>query len=102
MNLHEFFEREWELYLQQDPLFASEIGDTRYIDRLPDYSLEAIHDRQQHERDVLGQLERFNPGPNDIDYRVFEYRLKMAVAGHSFPSYLTPINQLLGIHHDLP
>src|SRR5215831_14444041 len=102
MTLHEFFEREWEWYLQQDPLFASEIGDSRYIDRLPDYSLQAIHDRQQHERDALEQLKRFDRDSDDINYRVYEYRMKMAVAGHAFPTYLTPINQLLGIHHDLP
>ena len=36
-RLNAMFERYFEEYLELDPLFATQIGDNRYNDRLPNY-----------------------------------------------------------------
>src|SRR3954468_20627702 len=53
--LHELFDAEWEYGLQQDPVFASTLGDRRWNDRLPDASLKNVEADHVH---TLGTLKR--------------------------------------------
>src|SRR5436305_11176093 len=41
-RLHDLFHREWELRLQEDPLFATSVGRHEYDDRLPSVTPENL------------------------------------------------------------
>src|SRR3954464_635529 len=54
--LHALFDREWDWQMQQNPAWASELGDRRWNDRWPDVSLQAIESRHQHHLAVVEEL----------------------------------------------
>src|SRR5215831_13181578 len=58
--LHDLFAAEWDYRMQQEPDFASELGDRRWNDRWPDDSLEAFARRSQHNQDVLARLAKID------------------------------------------
>src|SRR6516164_4462801 len=58
--LHELFSAEWDYGMQQEPDFASELGDRRWNDRWPDDSLEAFARRNQHNQEVLARLAKID------------------------------------------
>jgi len=67
-RLHALFREEWEYTLQENPEFASLLGDRRYNDRWQDLSLAAIERRQEHDREVLRRLDEIDlPSLSDAD-----------------------------------
>ena len=54
--LNQFFEVEWERTLQDNPRWASQLGDAQYHDQWEDLSLDAIERRHLTDRRVLSQL----------------------------------------------
>lgn len=99
--LHAIFDREWDWQLQQNPTFASELGDRRWNDLWPDVSLAAIEDRHRHHMAVIDELKRINRGeltPADqLNYDLFLKQLEMDVEEYRFHWYLIPLNQRGGI-----
>src|SRR3954469_11395445 len=51
---------EWEYGLRESPTFASHLGDKRYNDRWPDVSLAAIARHQEHQQQLLAQLDQID------------------------------------------
>ena len=105
-KLHEFLNREWERTLKEDPLLATQIGDPRYNDILPDYSPAAIFKVQEEERKArreLNGIQRASLSEQDrLNYDLYAYYLDIAIEGHRFPDFLMPINQLDGLHSRAP
>jgi uncharacterized protein (DUF885 family) len=99
--LNEFFETEWNYEMEQSPARASSMGDRRWNDRWGDQSLEAIRKREEHARDALVRLKKFDRAqlsPADqLNYDLFQKDLEMDIEGFRFRSYLMPINQRGGI-----
>src|SRR5947207_11540405 len=58
--LNEFFEAEWNYEMEQSPTRASSMGDRRWNDRWGDQSLEAIRKREEHAKDALARLKKFD------------------------------------------
>src|SRR5437763_444699 len=54
--LHSLFDAEWDYGLQQNPLFASTLGDRRWNDKLPDASLAAAETDFSHTQETLKKL----------------------------------------------
>src|SRR6266404_9261946 len=54
--LHDLFDRDWEYQMEQNPIWASSLGDRRWNDKWSDESLSAIHARFEHSRQVLKEL----------------------------------------------
>jgi uncharacterized protein (DUF885 family) len=99
--LHTFFEKEWEYTMEQNPTWASSLGDRRWNDRWEDLSLEAIAQRQQHAREALETLkkiDRANLSPADqLNYDLWKKDAETDIAGFKFRMHLLPINQRGGI-----
>jgi uncharacterized protein (DUF885 family) len=99
--LNEFFEAEWNYQMEQSPARASSMGDRRWNDRWGDQSLEAIRKREEHEKDALVRLKKFDRAqlsPADqLNYDLFQKDLEWDIEGAKFRSYLMPINQRGGI-----
>src|SRR5213082_2290605 len=55
--LHDLFHRDWEYQMEQNPIWASSLGDRRWNDKWSDESLSAIHARFEHSRQVLKDLQ---------------------------------------------
>lgn len=99
--LHEILDDEWDLKLQQEPTFASWLGDRRFNDRWPDLRLSAIQSRFEHKRAVLMKLEALEAatltGQDRISYELFQREYRNAVDGFRFGWHLVPLNQRDGI-----
>ena len=99
--LHDLFDRDWEYQMEQNPLWASFLGDRRWNDKWQDESLSAIHARYEHARKMLKELHQVDRGqlsPQDrVSYEVFEYSQKNMVEGEQFKWDLVRTNTYSGI-----
>ena len=99
--LHALFADEWEYTMQQNPTFASTLGDRRFNDRWTDLRLEAIEKRHQHNIETLArlqQIERAQLSPADqLNYDLFKKEYETDIEGHKYRWYLVPLNQRGGI-----
>lgn len=99
--LNEFFEAEWNYEMEQSPVRASFMGDRRWNDRWGDQTLESIRKREEHTKEALTRLKKFDRArlsPTDqLNYDLFQKDLEMDIAGFKFRTYLMPINQRGGI-----
>ena len=99
------FEEQYESDLRNFPERATAFGDYRYNDKLADYSLDAIAQRNKTNQAFLSRLEAIpTTGFSDQDQlshdllvRVLEQR----IADFNLKEYEMPINQQNGIHTSL-
>lgn len=97
-KLHAFFDEYFEAYLQQNPILATSIGDTRYnalfvVDIAPD----AIAAEQKLQRDALARIKTIDrsvlPPRDQLSYDIFKSARERDIAGFAFPDELIPLNQ---------
>jgi uncharacterized protein (DUF885 family) len=100
-SLHALFDEEWEHDLRDQPTWASGIGDRRYDDRWPDTSLASYAQRDAHDREVLGKIDRIPRGElsreDALSLDLFRYKYEKSIEGQPFRLFLFPINQRGGI-----
>ncbi len=60
-GLNDLFSQYWDAFLAHSPEFASEIGDTRFDDKLFDYSPKAANDWIEREQEFLMRLAAIDP-----------------------------------------
>jgi len=99
--LEALFAAEWDYRMEQNPTWASSLGDRRWNDRWPDVSLEAVEKRHAHDREVLVKLRsiprsRLSAGPR-LNYDLFEREYSTEIEGHAYRWHLIPLNQRGGI-----
>jgi len=97
-QLWTLFADEWDWQAAAYPEQATEVGDARFDDRLTDWSIKAIMQRHQHERDVLKQAEAFDraslASDDQLNLDLFLYALRNEVEGFRFPGELLQLTQL--------
>jgi uncharacterized protein (DUF885 family) len=101
-RLHQLFQSEWEYTLQQNPTWASQLGDRRFNDRWPDLSPRNREVREQHDRSVLrvltDEIHRDKLPPADaLNYDLFRRRYEMIIEGFPLKWELIPLDQRSGI-----
>ncbi|MGB7865217.1 MAG: DUF885 domain-containing protein, partial [Candidatus Sulfotelmatobacter sp.] len=91
--------------LRNFPERATAFGDYRYNDKLADYSLEAIVQREKTNEDFLSRLEAIpSAGFSDQDqlsHDLLVRVLQQRIADFNLKEYEMPINQQNGIHTSL-
>jgi uncharacterized protein (DUF885 family) len=101
-DLHKLFDEAWEYDLEQDPLWATHVGDHRFDDKLPDVSVEAHERRIEKKGEFLRRLEDINRealSPGDrIHYDIFGRLLRDEIAESEFRTWLMPITNRSGFH----
>jgi uncharacterized protein (DUF885 family) len=101
--LHKLFDDEWEWTMQQNPTWASTLGDRRFNDRWEDAGLEAVGRRQQHRLDTSKRLQAVDRAKlstaDQLNYDLFKKDLDADIEQHKFKLYLLPINQRGGIQN---
>ena len=99
------FEEQYESDLRNFPERATAFGDYRYNDKLAEYSLEAIAQREKTNEDFLGRLEAIpTDGFSDQDqlsHDLLVRVLKQRIADFNLKEYEMPVNQQNGIHTSL-
>jgi uncharacterized protein (DUF885 family) len=100
-RLERLFEATWERELQEDPLAATYIGDTRYNDRWTDMSLPAIERRHGLDRQTLAALRAIPreglAAAQQLDYDLFAREYEQRLAQYPFKPWLYAINHQGGI-----
>jgi len=106
-RLNAMFERYFEEYLELNPLFATQIGDNRYNDRLPNYigPEYRAQEREMNER-YLAAVQEFDPaqlsGEDRISYEIFLRERMHQRESERFPSHLLPLAQTGGLPTMMP
>jgi uncharacterized protein (DUF885 family) len=99
------FEEQYESDLRNFPERATAFGDYRYNDKLAQYSLEAITQRQKTNQEFLARLEVIpSAGFSDQDllsHDLLVRVLQQRIADFNLKEYEMPINQQNGIHTSL-
>jgi uncharacterized protein (DUF885 family) len=96
------FEEQYESDLRNFPERATAYGDYRYNDKLAEYSLEAIAEREKTNEDFLARIEAIpTTGFSDQDQLSHDLLIRVLqqrVADYNLKEYEMPINQQGGIH----
>jgi uncharacterized protein (DUF885 family) len=105
-TLNAVFTDYWEDKLKHEPDFASTIGDTRYNDQLPDYSVQAYNDSLARGRAFLSRLAEVDTtGMSDQEQLSKEVLVRQLVEDQEearFKPWELPVNQFNGLQIDLP
>jgi len=106
-RLNAMFERYFEEYLELDPLVATQIGDNRYNDRLPNH-IGPEHRARLHEMNerYLAAVKEFDPatlsGEDRISYEIFLLERLRAREAERFPDHLLPLEQTFSLPSTMP
>ena len=99
------FEEQYESDLKYFPERATAFGDYRYNDKLADYSLEAIAQRNKTNQEFLVRLQAIDAtGFSDQDqlsHDLMARVLQQRITDYNLKEYEMPINQQNGIHTSL-
>src|SRR6202521_5800575 len=103
------FDEQYESDLRNFPTRATAYGDYRYNDKLADYSLAAIAQRQKEDRTFLSRLQAIaTTGFSDqyqLSHDLLARVLQQRIADFRLKEYEMPVNQFNGVHTalaDLP
>jgi uncharacterized protein (DUF885 family) len=100
-ELHQLFESEWERGLRENPVRASYQGDSRFDDRWPDLSAEALARSHAADRTVLETLARIPDaalGSADrLSRDLFERQYRGEVDAYQWGTRFLPITQRHGV-----
>ncbi len=100
-SLHALFEREWDRTMQDNPTWASRLGDRRWNDRWENRSPEAFAERHQRDQAVLAELSRIDraalPAAEQLNLDLFRQQLEERLEAFPHGWHLVPLDQLSGL-----
>lgn len=101
-QLRDAIQTEWEYTLRTSPEFATYVGDTRYNDRLGDYSPKAIAKDIEHARQQLKLFEAIDtagfPEDEALNQQLMVRSLRESIEGAKFDDWQMPVSQFGGAH----
>ena len=105
-QLQQLLADEWEVRMQENPLFATRCGDHRFDDRLPAVSEEDSQRRLARVRDFLDRLQEIDRSAltpeAQLNYDMFEREMRDRIAEYEFGTYLMPVSKASGLHRSFP
>ena len=100
-SFNQILDDEWKRGIQENPVYASYMGDKSANQDWPDISEGAVRERQKKTREVLEQIRSIDPQSlsieNQLNYRLFLYNYERSVRGQKFDSHLLTFGQRGGI-----
>ena len=104
--LNDVFRDYWDDVLQHNPEFASTIGDTRFNDKVSDYSVKAYNESLERGLNFVMRLSAIDPnGLSDQELLSRDLLLRSLVDDQEASEYKEwemPVNQMEGIYDDFP
>ena len=105
-TLNSIFSDYWEDLLKHQPDFASSIGDNRYNDQLPDYSVQAYNESLARGRAFLSRLTEVDAaGMTDQQQLSKDLLVRTLIENQQearFKPWELPVNQFYGLQVGLP
>ena len=100
-SFNKILDDEWKRGIQENPVYASSMGDKSANQDWPDISESAVRERQKKTREVLEQIRSIDPQSlsieNQLNYRLFLYNYERSVRAQKFDSHLLTFGQRGGI-----
>jgi uncharacterized protein (DUF885 family) len=104
--LKKLLAEQWEYTLSNAPEFASILGDKRWNDKLSDNSQAAIDADLAKSREFLQRFQAIDttgfPEQEKLNQELMARGLKDGLEGAKFKGWLMPVNQISGIHLEVP
>ncbi len=101
-QLRDALQSEWEYTLRTYPEFATYVGDTRYNDRLGDYSPDEVAKQVEHAKQQLKIFEAIDttgfPDNEALNQQLMVRDLKQSIDGAKFHDWEMPVEQFGGVH----
>ncbi len=98
---NQILDEEWKRGIQENPVYASYMGDKSANQDWPDISESAVRERQKKTREVLERIRSIDPQrlstENQLNYRLFLYNYERSVRAQKFDSHLLTFGQRGGI-----
>ena len=105
-TLDRLLREHWDWTLRNNPELASYLGDKRWNDQVTDFSLEAIHRRLDETGDWLSRFRAVPveelPPQDRLSVRLMIEELSQELDDARWEWWLMPLNQMDGIHLDIP
>jgi len=105
-QLFSLFDEEWQYELRTSPEFATHLGDNRYNDRLSDNSPEFFRADTEQKQKFLKRFEAIDPSgfsrQDTLSRELMVRKLRQEIEGAQFKHWETPVNQMGGLHLELP
>lgn len=100
-DFHALLEDAWEWRLNENPVFASRLGDRRNNDKWSDLSLAAFEARNEQEWAFLRRLREIDSSSltssDQLNHDLFRRSLENSVNGYRFNNHLMPMSQRGGV-----
>ena len=96
-----YLENDWQKNLDENPLFASYVGDKRANDKINPNSISQFNEERQSEIDSLNELYEIDQSKlseeNKLNFKLKEFGHKSNIGLTDFPIYYLRLNQRGGI-----
>ena len=97
----DFLENDWTKTLNENPLFASYVGDKRLNNKINSNDIDQFLSERQSEIDSLNELRQIDisklSDENKLNYKLKEFGLTSSIGLSDFPTYYLRLNQRGGI-----
>jgi uncharacterized protein (DUF885 family) len=101
-RLHALFDREWEMRLREEPLFATEVGRHEYDALLPEVAHADLERRHRERQELLAQLAKVDLShlavADAVDAQIWRAQLEDRIAEFELGTYQMPFNADSGFH----
>ena len=95
-DLESLIQRDWQLLVDRDPIYASSSGLTGYDHLLPSASFEAYQQYRQEDAELLAAIESIDPaslqGQDAINRALLHWRVASRIASFDHAEYALPFN----------
>ena len=92
---------EWSKVVNDNPVYASSMGDLSRNTEWSDTSVENIYSDHQHQLDVLNRLDNLDISnfseDNKVNYKLFKQEYKNSTESHAYKTFLIPFSHRGGI-----
>ena len=100
-QFNSLLDNEWERMIDDNPVYASSMGDLTNNTEWSDTSIDKIYANHQIELQILSQLEEFDiknfTEENQVNYLLFRKQYENSVEAHTFKKFLMPFSHRGGI-----
>ena len=101
INFKSLLDQDWERTLEENPYFASLLGDYRFNNRVSSNSSEKFQSDANYEKTFLEKLSQIKlSNLNDADrlnYRLIKMSMEVSLEGRNFPKHYMELNQRGGV-----
>jgi uncharacterized protein (DUF885 family) len=101
-RLHALFDREWEMRLRDNPLFATQVGRHDYDALLPSVTWAELEQRHRAQQQLLAELAAIDRGKlgdaDAVNAEIWREQLRDRVADFELGAYQMPFNADSGFH----